>query len=49
MHARPPAASVTRTGEAPRTVAVLVRTLVGRGDPALVFDAEVEVTLPEGK
>ncbi len=37
------------TGEAPRTVGVLVRTLVGRGDPALVFDAEVEVTLPEGK
>ena len=37
------------TGVAPRTVGVLVKTLVGRGDPSLVFDAEVEVTLPEGK
>ena len=36
-------------GLGPLGVGVLVRTLVGRGDPALVFDAEVEVTLPEGK
>jgi hypothetical protein len=32
-------------GVAPRTVAVLARTLAGRGDPHLVFDAEVEVAL----
>jgi predicted peptidase len=36
-------------GAAPRTVATLVRTLVGRGDPGLVFDAEVEVTVDGGK
>jgi hypothetical protein len=36
-------------GAAPRTVATLVKTLVGRGDPGLVFDAEVEVTVGEGK
>jgi hypothetical protein len=36
-------------GIAPRTVATLVKTLAGRGDPGLVFDAEVEVTLGEGK
>jgi hypothetical protein len=36
-------------GIAPRTVAVLVRTLAGRGDPGLVFDSEIEVALPEGK
>lgn len=35
-------------GAAPRTVATLVKTLQGRGDPGLVFDAEVEVTV-EGK
>lgn len=32
-------------GEVNRTVAVLAKTLVGRGDPGLVFDAEVEVKL----
>lgn len=32
-------------GEAKRTVAVLAKTLAGRGDPSLMFDAEVEVTL----
>ena len=37
------------TGIAPRTVATMVKTLAGRGDPELVFDAEVEVTLSEGK
>ncbi len=36
-------------GKAPRTVAVMVRTLEGRGDPKLVFDAEVSVTLPDAK
>jgi predicted peptidase len=36
-------------GVAPRTVAVMLKTLVGRGDPALVFDAEVEVEVPTGK
>jgi hypothetical protein len=32
-------------GEVSRTVAVLAKTLDGRGDPGLVFDAEVEVTV----
>lgn len=36
-------------GPAPRTVATLLKTLAGRGDPGLVFDAEVEVTVGEGK
>ncbi|MFM8274610.1 MAG: alpha/beta hydrolase [Gemmata sp.] len=36
-------------GPAPRTVGTLVKTLAGRGDPGLVFDAEVEVTLTEKK
>jgi hypothetical protein len=31
-------------GVAPRTIANLVTTLAGRGDPGLVFDAEVPVT-----
>ena len=33
-------------GQLPRTVGVMIRTLAGRGDPGLVFDAEVEVELP---
>jgi hypothetical protein len=37
------------SGTAPRTVAALVKTLMGRGDPGLVFDAEVEVTVDGGK
>jgi poly(3-hydroxybutyrate) depolymerase len=36
-------------GKAPRTVAVMVKTLEGRGDPKLMFDAEVSVTLPAEK
>jgi hypothetical protein len=36
-------------GTAARTVEVMVRTLVGRGDPKLMFDAEVSVALPAGK
>ncbi len=32
-------------GEVSRTVAVLSKTLAGRGDPGLVFSAEVEVTI----
>jgi hypothetical protein len=36
-------------GTPPRTIAVMLRTLAGRGDPALVFDAEVAVELPTGK
>ncbi len=32
-------------GEVSRTVAVLAKTLAGRGDPGLVFSAEVEVTV----
>ena len=33
-------------GLVPRTVATLMRTLDHRGDPKLIFDAEVEVKLP---
>ncbi|MBY0461361.1 MAG: hypothetical protein K2V38_28930, partial [Gemmataceae bacterium] len=36
-------------GIAPRTVGTLVKTLHGRGDLGLTFDAEVEVELPEKK
>ena len=36
-------------GQAPRTIGELVRTLVGRGDPKLMFDAEVAVELPTGR
>ncbi|MBN9120619.1 MAG: polyhydroxyalkanoate depolymerase [Planctomycetes bacterium] len=36
-------------GAAPRTIATLTKTLVGRGDPALGFEAEVEVALPAAK
>lgn len=32
---------------APRTIATLTKTLLGRGDPQLMFDAEVEVKLPQ--
>jgi hypothetical protein len=34
-------------GEAKRTIATMIRTLVGRGDPKLIFDAEVTVELGE--
>ena len=37
------------TGTAPRTVGMLVKTLNGRGDSGLTFDAEVEVTIGAGK
>ena len=37
------------TGTPPRTIAVMARTLAGRGDPKLIFDAEVAVDLPPGK
>lgn len=36
-------------GTAPRTMSVMLRTLAGRGDPKLVFDAEIAVELPAGK
>jgi predicted esterase len=36
-------------GTAPRTIAVMARTLNGRGDPKLIFDAEVAVELPVTK
>lgn len=36
-------------GIAPRTIATLAKTLAGRGDPGLVFDAEVAVTVNEQK
>jgi len=36
-------------GRVPRTIATLVHTLDQRGDPQLMFDAEVKVQLPHGK
>lgn len=36
-------------GMAPRTVAVMLRTLAGRGDPKLLFDAEIAIEPPAGK
>jgi poly(3-hydroxybutyrate) depolymerase len=36
-------------GLAPRTAAVMLRTLASRGDPRLMFDAEVAVELPAVK
>ncbi|MBM4068044.1 MAG: alpha/beta hydrolase [Planctomycetes bacterium] len=36
-------------GTVSRTIEVLSRTLAGRGDPKLMFDAEVAVDLPSGK
>jgi poly(3-hydroxybutyrate) depolymerase len=36
-------------GTPPRTAAVMLRTLAGRGDPRLMFDAEVPIELPAGK
>jgi hypothetical protein len=43
------AGKVLYSGVAARTIATLTKTLAGRGDPGLVFDAEVEVTVPTGK
>jgi hypothetical protein len=40
---------VLYSGVAARTIATLAKTLAGRGDPGLVFDAEVEVTVPAAK
>ena len=37
------------SGKAPRTIGTMIRTLTGRGDPALMFDAEVEVDLTATK
>ena len=36
-------------GPAPRTIAVMLKTLAGRGDPSLIFDAEVSVAVPAAK
>ena len=36
-------------GTLPRTIGTMVKTLAGRGDPALIFDAEVEVVLGSPK
>ena len=36
------------SGTVARTVEVMVKTLAGRGDPRLMFDAEVSVVLPGG-
>jgi poly(3-hydroxybutyrate) depolymerase len=43
------AGKVLFAGETPRTVATMLKTLAGRGDPSLIFDAEVSVTLPAAK
>jgi hypothetical protein len=49
------AVKVTRAGKelfagtAPRTAAVMLRTLAGSGDPRLMFDAEVAIELPPEK
>jgi hypothetical protein len=37
------------TGTPTRTIEVLFKTLEGRGDPKLMFDAEVAVEIPSGK
>ncbi len=37
------------SGTPTRTVGTTIQTLVGRGDPKLVFDAEIVVELPAGK
>ena len=37
------------SGEVNRTIGTMAKTLAGRGDPGLVFDAEVEVTVAEKK
>jgi hypothetical protein len=36
-------------GTTARTVGVMLKTLAGRGDERLMFDAEVRVVLPVGK
>ncbi len=36
-------------GTPPRTIGVLLRTLIGRGDPKLMFDAEVSVEIRAAK
>lgn len=37
---------VLHEGVVPRTAATQIKTLVGRGDPKLVFDAEIAVAIP---
>ena len=37
------------SGKVPRTIATLISTLIGRGDPKLMFDAEVRVDLTKDK
>jgi hypothetical protein len=37
------------TGTPSRTVAVMLKTLAGRGDPRLMFDAEIAIALPAEK
>ena len=36
-------------GFAPRTIGTMLKTLSGRGDPKLMFDAEVSIDLPATK
>jgi hypothetical protein len=40
------AGAVLASSIVPRTMEVMIRTLIGRGDPDLMFSAEVEVDLP---
>jgi hypothetical protein len=40
---------ILHNGMAPRTIGTMIKTLANRGDPQLVFDSEVNVSLPVSK
>ena len=40
---------VLHNGIAPRTIGTLIKTLANRGDPKLIFDSEISVSLPVSK
>lgn len=40
---------ILHNGLAPRTIGTMIKTLANRGDPQLVFDSEVNVSLPVSK
>lgn len=40
---------VLHEGTVSRTIGTMIKTLIGRGDPKLMFDAEAAVELPAGK
>jgi hypothetical protein len=37
------------SGPVPRTIAVMLKTLEGCGDPKLIYSAEIEVDLADSK